>query len=88
MAAPRVATEANNANEGRLAPEQIKTVTEDPNVEQSWVMYSTQTTININESKSDVLLIQAPKSTDLSPFPINETTHRRDRDYGLRKIRR
>ena len=61
---------SNSTREMNLTPAQIKALENDSAVDKVWAAYSVQNSITINDSKSTVLLVQAPTDTALSPFPI------------------
>ena len=66
------ANDPNNYTANRyLTPENLDTITNDPSVQRTWVIYDGQGKLGTGENSVKVQYTQAPADTELFPFPID-----------------
>ena len=54
-----------------LTPENLDTITNDPSVQRTWVIYDGQGKLGTGENSAKVRYTPAPTDTELFPFPID-----------------
>ena len=66
------ANDPNNYTANRyLTPENLDTITNDPSVQRTWVIYDGQGKLGTGENSAKVRYTPAPTDTELFPFPID-----------------